>query len=139
MSSACAQQQTDEEGVLAANIAFDAAISRRDIQVMGMLWAQDAKVVALHPRSRQLDVGWEAVRKSWEQAFERFAELNVQMQQPTVRVNGGSAWVTGVESVQGKRKNGDSVSYSAFTTNVFEKKDGRWVMTMHYTSIVPKD
>ena len=136
---ASAQQQSDIEAVMLANAAFDAAIAQRDIKAMATLWAQDEKVVALHPSAKQFQIGWDAVRKSWEGAFDRFAELHVQMHQPVVRVQDGTAWVSGVEAVKGKRKNGDLVSYSAFTSNVFEKKDGRWLMTLHYTSVVPKE
>lgn len=139
VTTASAQQQSVMEEVLAANAAFDSAISKLDLKAMTALWAKDERIVALHPRAKQLDTGWDAVRKSWEVTFDRFSELSVHMQKPVVRVNNGTAWVTGMEQVVGRRKNGDTVSYSAFTTNAFEKRDGAWLMTLHSTSIVPKE
>src|SRR4051812_22498553 len=92
VTAASAQHQSDTEAVLKANAAFDSAISQRDLKAMTTLWAQDERVVAIHPRAKQLETGWEAVRKSWEITFDRFSELSVHMQQPVVRVNSGTAW-----------------------------------------------
>lgn len=140
VTTASAQQQSpDTVAAVAANAAFDSAISQRDLKAMAALWAKDELVVAIHPRAKQLDTGWDAVRKSWEITFDRFSELSVHMQKPVVRVNNGTAWVSGIEVVEGRRKNGDPVSFSAFTTNIFEKKDGVWLMTLHSSSMVPKD
>jgi hypothetical protein len=33
--------------------------------------------------------------------------------------------------VQLLRKNGDTLSFDAFVTNVFENRDGRWLMVSH--------
>jgi ketosteroid isomerase-like protein len=85
-----------------------------------------------------LIVGWDAVRKSWEGTFDRFAEISVSMKEPQIHVAQNVAWVVGLESVQGKFKNADAVSFTAFTTNMYEERDGRWLMVLHTTSRVPQ-
>src|SRR5687767_12690755 len=74
-----AEQRPDIEAVTAANHAFDAAISARDINAMEKVWAAKPYVIAVHPASKALIVGWDAVRKSWEGTFDRFAEISVSM------------------------------------------------------------
>ena len=72
-----AEQKSDIEAVTAANLAFDTALSARDINAMEKIWAAEPYVVAVHPASKVLIVGWDAVRKSWEGTFARFAEISV--------------------------------------------------------------
>lgn len=48
------------------------------------------------------------------------------MKEPQFRVLENVAWIVGVEVAQGKLKNGEPVSFAAFTTNMYEKRDGRW-------------
>ena len=49
------------------------------------------------------------------------------------------ATVVGTERFQGKRvDNGQSVEFQALTTNIFEKRDGRWLMTHHHASRMPQ-
>jgi ketosteroid isomerase-like protein len=133
-----AEQPSDIEAVTSANLAFDAALSGRDINAMGRVWAAEPYVIAVHPTSKVLIVGWDAVRNSWEGAFDRFAEISVSMKEPHVHLAQNMGWVVGIESVQGKFKNGDAVSFMAFTTNMYEKRDGRWLMVLHATSRIPQ-
>jgi ketosteroid isomerase-like protein len=133
-----AEQRSDIEAVTAANHAFDSALSARDINAMEKVWAAEPYVIAVHPASKVLIVGWEAVRRSWEGTFDRFAEISVSMKEPQIHVAQNVAWVVGLESVQGKSKNGDAVSFTAFTTNMYEKRDGRWLMVLHTTSRAPQ-
>ena len=133
-----AEQKSDIEAVSAANLAFDRALSARDINAVEKVWAAGPYVIAVHPASKILIVGWDAVRKSWEGTFDRFSEVSVSTKEPQIHVTQNIAWVVGVESVQGKFKNGDPVSFAAFTTNMYEKQDGRWLMVLHTTSRVPQ-
>ncbi len=133
-----AEQRSDIEAVTAANLAFDTALSTRDINAMEKVWAAEPYVIAVHPASKVLIVGWDAVRKSWEGTFDRFAEISVSMKEPQIHVAQNVAWVVGLESVQGKSKNADAVSFTAFTTNMYEKRDGRWLMVLHTTSRAPQ-
>ena len=103
---------------------------------MERVWASEANVIPIHPSSKALIVGWEAVR--WEGIFDRFAEITVSMKEPQIRILENVAWIVGVEAAQGKLKNGDPVSFTAFTTNMYEKRDGRWLMVLHTTSRVPQ-
>src|SRR6266516_7145501 len=133
-----AEQKSDIEAVAAANLAFDTALSARDVKAMERVWATEPYVIAVHPASKVLIVGWDAVRKSWAGTFDRFAEISVSMKEPQIHVTQNVAWVVGIESAQGKFKNGDAVSFTAFTTNMYEKRDGRWLMVLHTTSRVPQ-
>jgi len=128
----------DQADVLAANQAVDAAFSKLDIQAFDPLWAHDEHVTAIHPSSKAVVVGWTAVRKSWaEGTLSRYKEIAVSMENPSVRVANNVAVVTGIEKVRGVRPNGDAAEFSALTTNVYEKRDGHWLMVHHHASRMP--
>jgi ketosteroid isomerase-like protein len=132
-----AETGAESAAIASANQVFDEALSARDIGAMDTIWAHERYVVAVHPASKTPIIGWAAVRKSWEATFDRFAEISVSIQDPQIRVNENVAWVVGLEEIRGKLKNGEAATVMAFTTNIFEKIGGRWLMVLHTTSRVP--
>ena len=130
-------QQQETDAVTAANQAFYAALSARDIGTMGKVWSH-ADVQNIGPRSRAVDVGWDAVRNSLEGTFATFQELKVSMDQAHVKVSGSTAWVSGIEKAQRKDKAGQSSSGANLATNIYVKEGGRWLMVHHHASPVPQ-
>ncbi len=133
-----AQQSSSSEELMAANQAFDEALSRLDIAEIETLSLQESHVMAIHPSARQITFGWDAVRKSWLAVAERFAELSVKLESPRVVARDNVGWVAGTEVVSGKRKTGELVTYTALTTNIFEKRHGRWLLSSHLTARLPQ-
>ena len=132
-----AQTLSPGEELVAANRAFDEALSRLDIAAIEALSLQDSHSIAIHPSARDITFGWDAVRKSWQAVVERFAELSVKLEGPRAVVRDDVGWVTGTEVVSGKRKTGETVTYTALTTNIFEKRNGRWLLSAHLTARLP--
>jgi ketosteroid isomerase-like protein len=125
-------QSADERNVLAANEAFDKAISSRDVAAMGKLWANAEYVVVIHPSSTSPVIGWENVKKTFEAQAARYSEFNVSLQDPKAYLlSPTTAYVVGVETVEGKRTNGEAAKFSANTTNVFEKRGDQWLLVLH--------
>ena len=83
------------------------------------------------PLSTTVVVGWDGVRTAWEMRFGQFDRVAISVAESHVRTSGKVAWVVGVEKAQLLRKNGDTLSFDAFVTNVFEERDGRWLMVSH--------
>ena len=139
--AACATPTTSDSSevarVVAANAAFDAALSRRDMTAIDLAWAHDGTVTAIHPPSKTPVIGWDAVRKSWEGAIANFPELSVVLNEPQVRVSGSAAFVVGVETIRGRRPDGGQVEFLALTTNVYEKQGDRWLLVHHQASRTP--
>ena len=134
-----AAQTSDMEAVRAANAALYAAFSARDIRAMEAAWARDAGVTAMHPGSRAPVVGWDAVRRSYEEQFSsRFTEVAISMSDPRITVHQGAAWVVGTETVRGRRPNGDAVNLATLATNILAKQEGRWLVAHHHASGMPQ-
>ncbi len=98
---------------------------------MDKVWAHESYATFMGPLSTTVVVGWDGVRKAWEMRFSQFDRVTVSVGESHVRTNGKVAWVVGIEKVQLLRKNGGTVSFDAFMTNVFENHDGRWLVVSH--------
>jgi ketosteroid isomerase-like protein len=126
-----AGQMSDVDRVNAASQLFIAAISARDIRAMDKLWAHESYATFIGPLSTTVVVGWEGVRKAWEMRFSQFDRVTISSAESHVHTNGAVAWAVGVEKVQLLRKNGETLGFDAFVTNVFERRNGRWLMVSH--------
>ena len=131
VGGAKAQQTSDVERVRAASQVFIAAIAARDIRAMDQVWAHEPYATFVGPLSTTVVVGWDGVRKAWEMRFSQFDRVTISQAETHVRISGGVAWAVGIEKVELLRKNGDTLGFDAFVTNVFEQRDGRWLMVSH--------
>ena len=135
-----AQQRSDSDNVNAAINAFHAALSNLDIGKMQNVWAQEPYVVLINPRDKAPAVGWDAVKKDWqERVFGFWGELTLSPKQaPHVHIDQGTAWTTAVVGVEGKNKSGQALSFTIVETQVYEKRGDRWLMVSHHASRVPE-
>jgi ketosteroid isomerase-like protein len=135
-----AQQRSDSDNVSAAIDAFHAALSNLEIGNMQNVWAQEPYVVLVNPRDKAPAVGWDAVKKDWQdRVFGFWGELKLSPKQaPHIRINQGTASTTGVVGVEGKNKSGQALSFTIIETQVYEKRGDRWLMISHHASRVPE-
>ena len=134
-----AQQTPDVERVNAASQVFLAAIAARDIRAMDKVWAHEPYVTFMGPLSTTIVVGWDGVRKAWEMRFSQFDRVTISLVESHVHANARIAWTVGIEKVELLRKNGDTLNFDAFVTNVFENRDGRWLMVFHQATPMFKE
>ena len=134
------QQRSDSDNVKAAVDAFHAALANLDIGKMQNVWAQEPYVVLINPRDKAPAVGWDAVKKDWqERVFDFWAELKLSPKQtPHIHIDQTTAWTTGVVGVEGKNKSGQALSFTIIETQVYEKRGDRWLMVSHHASRVPE-
>jgi ketosteroid isomerase-like protein len=125
------QPTSEVERVNVASRAFIAAISARDIDAMDKVWAHESHATFIGPLSTSVVVGWEGVRKGWEMRFSQFDRVTIALAESHVHANGNVAWAVGIEKVQLLRKDGKTLSFEAFVTNVFENRDNAWLLVSH--------
>ncbi len=131
-------QSADAEAVKAANAAFYAALSSRKISAVENVWAKEGKVFNIFGAAKKPLVGWGAIKTGYEGLFKRFVELSVAIPEPLIRLDGDTALVVGVETLEAKLATGETASLRLPTTNVFAKQGGRWLMIHHHSSRPPK-
>ena len=138
MGNAHAQTDADIVAVTAANNAFYAAMSGLDPAAMEKVWAPEAYITNIRPRSKTVIIGSPVVQNGFKDFFPALAQMVLKPNNPQVHVNGSVAWTVGLETGEAKAKDGTSRAIANLTTNIFEKKDGRWLLVSHQAQAVPQ-
>jgi len=128
-----------EADIKAAVDAYHAALGSLEVSKMEPLWAHDPNVILVNPADRSISVGWDAVKKDWEAQFNFLSDLKVtQADGPHVSVKDDVAWATGIANAAAKSKTGADVGGLVYESDVFEKREGRWLLVSHTALAVPK-
>jgi hypothetical protein len=62
----------------------------------------------------------------------------VILSQAQIQTDGKLAWEVGIETVQRTLKNGAVQNTQNFVTNIYEKKNGQWLIVSHYAHPIPQ-
>ena len=129
-------QDSDIKGAIEA---YHVALDSLDLSKMEPLWVHDTHVVLINPADKSISVGWDAVKKDWQAQFNFLSELKVtQTDGPYVSVKGDVAWATGIAKAVAKSKAGADVGGLVYESDVFEKRDGHWLLVSHVALNVSK-
>lgn len=125
----------DSDEILRVNGLFYEALGTRDIDLMDKVWIKDSRSGCVHPGWTALR-NWEAIRQSWESVFDPQDQVDISISNVTVDVRNDVAWVTCLQEMIYIKRNPVMFNLSQ-STNIFEKKSGRWLMIFHHASPVP--
>ena len=127
---------TDE--VRKASAQFYAALNQMangDSSSMGDVWSHEASVTAMHPIGGR-DIGWDAVRASFEQVAKIASAGKVELKDQLIQVAGDVAYEVGSE--QGHLTlAGHQASIDHRVTNVYQRQASGWKLVHHHTDTSP--
>lgn len=128
-----------EDEVRKASDKFYAALNGMitgDAGPMGEIWSHGATVTTMHPIGGR-EVGWDNVRKSWEQV----AQIakggkggQVKLNDQFIQVTGDVAYELGVERGEAELA-GQNVTFADRVTNIYRRETGAWKIVHHHTDI----
>jgi ketosteroid isomerase-like protein len=124
----------EEQEVAKANENFYHAFESLDIKEMEKVWAKQDSVQCGHPGWRILR-GWHTVMESWRRIFENTPAIRFILTDVSIEVRGDLAWVTLCENLNSSVE-GQNVTATILTTNIFEKGAEGWRMIHHHGSSV---
>jgi uncharacterized protein (TIGR02246 family) len=128
-------EPTERDLVRRMNDRFYHALESLDLEAMASVWLHEPGIVCVHPGWDVL-IGWEAVRRSFEQIFASTTWLRVTTTASRVEIIGEVALVSCAENITGQ--SGDDVNLAvAQATNVYRSTPGGWRMIHHHSSPVP--
>jgi ketosteroid isomerase-like protein len=138
ISEAAMSEISDLDQVKAANQAYYAALSARDLSAMEIVWARSPRDVNVAPPIRPAaHTGWDAIKKNYQTFWGTLDELSVAMSEPHIEIHGTVAWVYGIEQAKRKAKNGQVSGGPNFGTSIFIKESGHWLMAFHQAALIP--
>jgi ketosteroid isomerase-like protein len=118
-----------------ANTDFYRALESGLLDRMDDVWVHEDWVRCVHP-GWDLLIGWQRVRESWEMIFASGQKMRATPSDVWVYSEGGFAWVTCTENITVFNESSfDSAFASA--TNLFIRREGRWLMAHHHASPIP--
>ncbi len=99
------------------------------------IWSQDPDVTSMHPiEGRQ--IGWEAVRDSFDQFAQIASRGTIVLRDQVIRVGGDIAYELGVE--QGTvMLGGERADFEHRVTNIYKRDAGGWKMVHHHSDVDP--
>ena len=127
-----------EAEVRGASAEFYAALNRMtegDAGPLADIWSHGATVTTMHPIGGE-QVGWSAVRESFEQVAGLASGGHVELDGQVIQVGGELAYELGRERGQIKIA-GESVPIEQRVTNVYRREAGQWKIVHHHTDISP--
>ncbi len=111
------------------------SMANGDSGSMGDAWSHGADVTTMHPIGGR-EVGWAAVRGSFEQVAKLASKGKIELKDQLIRVVGGLAYEAGIERGQ-FLLGGEKVVVEVRVTNIYEKLGGAWKIAHHHTDISP--
>ena len=99
------------------------------------IWLHSAAVTAMHPIGGR-EVGWDAVRASFEKVAELASEGKIELKDQIIRVAGDVACEAGIEHGHLKLA-GQLVTIEHRVTNIYQREAGAWKIVHHHTDISP--
>jgi ketosteroid isomerase-like protein len=99
------------------------------------IWLHSAAVTAMHPIGGR-EVGWDAVRASFEKVAELASEGKIELKDQIIRVAGDVACEAGIEHGHLKLA-GQQVTIEHRVTNIYQREAGAWKIVHHHTDISP--
>jgi ketosteroid isomerase-like protein len=127
-----------EDEVAEASRQFYAGLNRMangDASPLADIWSHGAGVTALHPIGGR-QVGWEAVRASFEQVAQLASSGEIELKDQLIHVVGDVAYEVGVETGH-LNLAGHEVAIEIRVTNIYQREAGAWKMTHHHTDPSP--
>ncbi|MDO8252211.1 MAG: nuclear transport factor 2 family protein [Rhodoferax sp.] len=127
-----------EDEVRKASKQFYAGLSRMakgDSGSLADIWSHSAAVTAMHPIGGR-EVGWDAVRASFEKVAELASDGEVGLRDQLIRVVGDAAFEVGIEHGQIKLA-GQQVAIEHRVTNIYQREAGAWKIVHHHTDTSP--
>lgn len=127
-----------DEEVRRASKQFYTALNRMangDAGLMADGWSHGPEVTAMHPIEGR-EIGWEAVKTSFEQFAQVATDGKVDLTDQIIRVEGDVAYELGVE--QGECKlGGNPVAFKHRVTNIYRREGDGWRMIHHHSDTSP--
>lgn len=127
-----------EDEVRKASQKFYTALTHMangDARLMGEVWSHGADVTTMHPIGGR-QVGWDAVRASFEGVAGAASDGKVTLDDQRLHVAGDVAYEIGTERGQFKLGN-ERVDIEQRVTNIYERQHGAWKMTHHHADTSP--
>lgn len=132
------RSMSTENEVRNASKQFYTSLNRMangDACAMADIWKHSPSVMAMHPIGGR-EVGWDAVRASFEKVAQLASDGKIELKEQLIRVVGDVAFEAGIEHGQIKL-GGQQATIEHRVTNIYQREAGAWKVIHHHTDTSP--
>ncbi len=112
------------------------SMANGDSGPLAQAWSHATDVTTMHPIGGR-EIGWDAVRGSFEGVARLASTGKVELKDQLIHVVGDLAYEVGIEYGQ-FTLSGEKVSIEHRVTNIYRKEGGAWKIVHHHTDIAPQ-
>jgi uncharacterized protein (TIGR02246 family) len=127
-------QVSDDEAIDRQISQMLAAWQSGDAEGMHAFYADDVLVVS--GVSEPPVSGWPAYLRAYQGQRARIQSIRLERSNTFRKIDGSSAWATYQWDLSGVM-DGKATNAQGHTTLVFEKRNGKWLIVLNHTSLVP--
>lgn len=126
---------TQEEVYQASERFYDALnhLLHGDAGALSDIWSHSEVATTMHPIGGR-QVGWDAVRQSWEQIAPLASGGQVTLNDQIIQIVGDIAYEVGFEYGQMELA-GERIAIDHRVTNLYHREEGGWKIILHHTDI----
>ena len=129
----------EKEELIKANDQFYRAFENLDIKELEKVWAHENYVHCIHPGWSPCS-GWQKVRDSWVLIFNHTRSIRFTITDIKAHITGSVGWVVCFENLESRDGDGERwIKSQVLATNVYEMKEGNWMMIHHHGSPIFQD
>ncbi len=122
------------ESLRLANLGFYEAFQTLEPETMDAIWSDAEDVTVVHP-GWALIKGRDAVMESWRRIFENTSMMQFAVTGVELWVDGDIGWATCTEHIT-SLVDGRGGEANVQATNIYVRRDERWLMVHHHGSPV---
>jgi ketosteroid isomerase-like protein len=126
-------EQRAVEDVRAMIERFRAAVQKRDIKALESVVAHEADMVFFGSQAGDKQVGWPAIKASFEEQFSETNAIESEVLDSTIKVNGDTAWAAYDLRYAEKGGTKAGVFDTRWSCVLRRDKDGWKVVHMHHS------
>lgn len=128
-------QPGDEAQIKAIEDQFTAAFNAKDVNAVMKVYVPDQSLFVFDVVPPRQYVGAAAYRKDWEDFFNSFGPIRVEISDLAIAADGNLGYSHSVQHLSGKNKRGEPVDLIVRVTRGYRKVDGKWLVAMDHVSV----
>ena len=115
---------------------FSAAIRAKDLDKIMAIYEPGADLVVFDVIPPRQYVGFEAYKKDWQEVLDMIpGPITFDIVDMSISAEGNLAYSRAIEHVAGKMKDGGNLDITVRVTDVYRKKNGKWLIVHEHVSV----
>lgn len=126
----------DKAAIQALERTYNEGFNAKDVDKIMSCYAPGKQLFVFDVVPPREYKGWDAYKKDWQDLFAAFpGPVTNELSDQTITVIGNVAYGHNIQTGEFTRKDGSKIKVVARTTDIYRKKDGKWLIVEEHNSV----